>query len=151
MGCCRDSKFHDAVYIGRWVFLGAMAAQTLAMVLAVVLRAVSQGEQYETFVEEEMEQRRESAAQQVRPQNFAGPAVLPATRKVRFLTGAAAPASLPQLEVLKEKIQGSGASLPTKAPINVHVPSVVSQRRSLFRTESDDAKLDLETGTIPAM
>lgn len=76
LGCCTDSayalllrpchrsKFHDAVYTGRWVFLVVVACQVLAMVLAVVLRSITP-QDYQEFEEEQYQERKAASEKQV--------------------------------------------------------------------------------------
>lgn len=57
-------KFRQAVIIGRWVFLGVLAVQVLAMVLAIVLRSITP-DSYEKFEEEDYQHRRATTEYQV--------------------------------------------------------------------------------------
>lgn len=64
---CSDN-LHEIINIGRWVLLGLLCAQVLAIGLASCLRCCSKGRSYEEFQEEEeaeYDARRAAAAEQL--------------------------------------------------------------------------------------
>ncbi len=53
--CCSDN-LHEIIIIGRWVLLGLLGAQVLAIAVASLLRCCTRSRSYEEFQEEEQQQ-----------------------------------------------------------------------------------------------
>lgn len=66
--CSSRDNLHEIIIIGRWVLLGLLCAQVVAIALASCLRCCSKGRSYEEFQEEEeaeYDARRAAAAEQL--------------------------------------------------------------------------------------
>lgn len=57
------NNLHEIVYTGRWVLLGVLGAQLLAIVLALIMRCCSRGRTYLAFQEEADYEKRRAAAE----------------------------------------------------------------------------------------